>query len=554
MSEQSLGEILDSLRINRGFPNQTEFAAALTAKGFKADKSQVNRWLNGERTIPFKMLVGFILILGLDEEERNNVLRAAQQEKIIKHFDDVVSLLDRAEHHALEEIVPSNPSYGEFGEQLSVILRIRDDASGTKLARQLGLDLGTVSSWLRGETYPVVPQLIDAIASGLNLTGSEREGLLYAAGYEAHVESKKYGKIEDSDTIEQVRAEAEKRGIDRYIVDRLFHMLTRHPSPDYEFSSNKTMTRVVISAATLVTTGLVVVLFMAFFAPATLETLRGIIERPWRNEPTPTATSLPNAPIVELTTLPVATVTPTPVATELSPTATIEILLAPTMTITIAVVTEPTATATPMPQTSTPTPAATDTPIPTVFPTVKEDFSSNDRNWYLGTDSRGTVRISQGRLVMSPNTNSILWIPVPDVQVNGDFYFQAQVSLLQGHFCDSDMGLSIGEEGGNHHSFIIGYDCGIGSYVAFLNGSRIESRTPVNITSEALVHVDSPVRTIGLEAKNGVYTFYVEGQSVDIFPIEETYGNSIGLLAWDEDAYLPTTIVAFDNIIVREQK
>lgn len=202
--------------------------------------------------------------------------------------------------------------------------------------------------------------------------------------------------------------------------------------------------------------------------------------------------------------------------------------------------------------TSTAMPTSTMTRTATPHLSFTEDFSSNDRNWFLGADSRGAVRISQGSLVMSPKTNSILWIAVPGTQVSGDFYFQAQVSLLQGHFCDSNAGLSIGEPNGNHHSFIIGATCGTGNYVAFMDGSTVKFSTPVG--GETLLHVSSPIRTISLEATNGLLTFYVDGRSLETFPIEDRYGNSVGLLSWDSGGYLPSTIVAFDNVIVRDQK
>lgn len=221
--------------------------------------------------------------------------------------------------------------YDEFATRLNDILRSKNDPSGNKLASKINHNPSTVNKWRTGETRPGLPEVIDAIARVLDLSEDDRVGLLYDAGYGWYVEAGTHRKTEDAVTIDHIRSEAERRGIDSYVVDKLFHMLTRHPSPEYEFSSTKTLTRVVFTAATIITVSLVAVLFMALFTPATLATLRGMVERPFGIEPTPTATLQFSEPVVELPPLAIDTVTPTYTPTEIA-TATATSTVTPTPT------------------------------------------------------------------------------------------------------------------------------------------------------------------------------------------------------------------------------
>ncbi|MEZ4867934.1 MAG: hypothetical protein R3C14_41790 [Caldilineaceae bacterium] len=140
----------------------------------------------------------------------------------------------------------------------------------------------------------------------------------------------------------------------------------------------------------------------------------------------------------------------------------------------------------------------------------------------------------------------------PTLEIDDNFYIQAQVSLLEGHFCDSNTGLVMGEAGGNYNGFVIGANCGSGNYVAFLDSGSVKFETPVG--GDTLLHVSSPTRTLGLEASKGLYTFYIDGKATESFPIEQSYGNQVGLLAWDSGAYGPNTTIAFDNVTVRDKK
>src|SRR5690606_31915527 len=125
---------------------------------------------------------------------------------------------------------------------------------------------------------------------------SEREGLLYAAGYEAYLER-----------------ETQQTSVStKHLFDGASQLLSQHPHRAAEIVIERGFgMRILFTAATVIATGLIVILFMAFFAPGTLETLRGVVERTWRNDPTPTATSQPDVPVVPQTTLSANTPTPT---------------------------------------------------------------------------------------------------------------------------------------------------------------------------------------------------------------------------------------------------
>ena len=183
------------------------------------------------------------------------------------------------------------------------------------------------------------------------------------------------------------------------------------------------------------------------------------------------------------------------------------------------------------PDAATVTPLALSQPSTVTILSFTDKFDSNDRGWALGSDSNGAIRISQSRLVASPNSYKAIWIPVPNLEIDDEFYMQAQISLLEGHFCDSNAGLVVGEAGGNYNGFVIGANCGSGNYVAFLDSGSVKFETPV--AGDTLLHVSSPTRTLGLEASNGLYTFYIDGKATESFPIEQSYGNQVGLLAWD---------------------
>lgn len=68
------------------------------------------------------------------------------------------------------------------------------------------------------------------------------------------------------------------------------------------------------------------------------------------------------------------------------------------------------------PDATTGTPLAQSRPSTVTILSFTDKFDSNDSEWALGSDSNSAIRISQSRLVISPNSYKAIWIPVPNLR------------------------------------------------------------------------------------------------------------------------------------------
>lgn len=191
-------------------------------------------------------------------------------------------------------------------------------------------------------------------------------------------------------------------------------------------------------------------------------------------------------------------------------------------------------------------PTAGPSPVPTLAALFIDDFSDNHNEWALS----GGTRLSQGKLMVTIGHGEQQWFQIPELRVGPAFYIQAQLTLVEGHNCYSPMGFALGDELGNNHRFLIKGECGAVDRVAFYNNDALLFSTP-------LKEIVQQGRTIliGLEALNGKYTVYVDGEPTESAEIQP-YGGVIGLFVWrTADGFYPReSTFAIDSLIVRESK
>ena len=187
-------------------------------------------------------------------------------------------------------------------------------------------------------------------------------------------------------------------------------------------------------------------------------------------------------------------------------------------------------------------------PIPTPPPTPEgilffEDFSNNNNGWDLSSSTGGVTRLSQNQLLVTVNKNSSVWIIIPELEVENEFYVEAQMTYLEGQLCCSWIGWGVGNSNGNNHKFLASTN----SYAYYDNSVRL-----FNTQDSTLFSHNTPV-VIGLEFINGNAILYVNGEQKDIFPIQP-YGKNIGIFLWNTNTYYGErkNTIAIDNVVVRE--
>jgi hypothetical protein len=204
----------------------------------------------------------------------------------------------------------------------------------------------------------------------------------------------------------------------------------------------------------------------------------------------------------------------------------------------------PVATQQVAPTTNPNSPAAETTPSSRVV-LFSDSFSDNSNGW----TTNPSVTVTGNKLQVTANQGEWVWIPIPNLQVDGNFYIEAEMNLVQGHNCFSHMGFALGEAEVSSHRFITMGSCSQTEIAYYDNSSLIYNRP-----SSGLMRTDR-VYTLGLESKDGEYTLYVDGkpaESVNLMP----YGNAIGIFVWrtEQDVLPRETTVTVDNILVRQAR
>ena len=192
-------------------------------------------------------------------------------------------------------------------------------------------------------------------------------------------------------------------------------------------------------------------------------------------------------------------------------------------------------------------------PLPTLTPNPEiifsDTFDDNNNGWAIG----GSTRLSQGKLVVTAHDSQPPeWLIVPNVKVEDNFYVQAELTYITGHFCFSQMGFALGERNSSNHRFLVSRPCGGENGIIYYdnNTTMINTNYPnIEVLGENVSHV------MGLECKDGLYTLYIDGKSTDQYPINR-YGNDIGIMFWRVDSSITSEDSTFsiDNVVVRKSR
>lgn len=211
----------------------------------------------------------------------------------------------------------------------------------------------------------------------------------------------------------------------------------------------------------------------------------------------------------------------------------------------------------------------TPTPPPSVdekswrTPPVIEDFEGTLWGGTSLVFGAGTVELSQGKLLLSPeDIYEDLWVPFPYLRIEDDVYVEAEVSLRIGSKCNAGPGLAVGNSRGDYVGVHIYYWCadefnqGIWvNYITKMGTSTFTQGARSNV--DTLLTPAGAPHTLALEVVGGTeYRCYLDGNLIHTFPkTEEIAVDSVGLLMKIEGASIAVRpVVAFDNVVVREKK
>ncbi len=237
----------------------------------------------------------------------------------------------------------------------------------------------------------------------------------------------------------------------------------------------------------------------------------------------------------------IATINDTPSTVEVLPTSTnaIETTIPPTLTV--------------LPSTTSTIPS---TDLPSFTPTPEEiasnilfvdKFDDNSNGWVFNENTR----LSSGKLATTVKRGDWLWLTLPNFKVDGDFYIQAEMLLSEGHGCFSAMGFAVGEADISQHSFLFSsFGCNGGRVGLYENTVEIFSTKLDDISLNKNVSY-----ILGLELKNGLYTFYVNGDPTDSTTLTVS-GNDIGIFLWRATTeFSPSTSTYFiDNVVLKTER
>lgn len=189
------------------------------------------------------------------------------------------------------------------------------------------------------------------------------------------------------------------------------------------------------------------------------------------------------------------------------------------------------------------------TAVPTNPPGVlfTETFDNNDKGWNLRGGDWGSGSLSRGQLRLQANGNYRVDIWLPGFAAS-DFYIQTEVT--SGFTYGTRIGYVIGESAGKYNLFGVHInDSGwwVQLVEVFDDGATLLDAKYSELWKE------NTKFTIGLEAKNGLYTLYVNGQpteSVQFRPAGSELG--LSLKGYTYGFTDPKKYAFFDNIIVRQ--
>jgi len=198
---------------------------------------------------------------------------------------------------------------------------------------------------------------------------------------------------------------------------------------------------------------------------------------------------------------------------------------------------------------------------------LTETFDNNDRGWRLFSNEDYSVTLSRGTLALSNLDNNVYissYIPNLDVS---EFYIDVEVTPSGG---GNTTDINIGYIGFSilantarnirtQTDFLVGRDEWNGDWYVIthrftydgdrVNGERV-GRTLYSRSAQPVWRVGETVN-LGFEARNGLYTLYINGESVESLPnISGIY--AIGLAYTSGTHY--TGSARFDNLTARQSR
>lgn len=190
----------------------------------------------------------------------------------------------------------------------------------------------------------------------------------------------------------------------------------------------------------------------------------------------------------------------------------------------------------------------------------EDSFEDNSTGWNIFSQPNGRASLQDGQLAIQANACEIMWLTIPEFQVPPNFYAEVRVTPGEtegaGHTVYTGFGVGVAQTG-QYHTFSIVHDRlpQLDSFVVFQDQTQEDPYFATQYEDDLLQPERGTV--IGLEAVDGVFTFYVNGEARDAYPIE-LYGRDFGLWVFSGAEYTclnaSTFTARFDDLEIREAR
>lgn len=178
-----------------------------------------------------------------------------------------------------------------------------------------------------------------------------------------------------------------------------------------------------------------------------------------------------------------------------------------------------------------------------------DDFSNNKNGWGLISQEDGTASLVLQRLRLSAKEDHCLIAPIPNLIIEDNFYAEVSVELdeksASGKIREY-IGIAFGSPPNGFFKYGIEDSSGRESLLLLTPDGASNSRTK---WSGNLLG-SNKVFNLGIEAYNGLYTLYYNGEALESL-MQDATGNSLALFTCDW-GYGSQTY--FDNVLVKESR
>lgn len=161
----------------------------------------------------------------------------------------------------------------------------------------------------------------------------------------------------------------------------------------------------------------------------------------------------------------------------------------------------------------------------------------------------GSTRVSSGKLAVTVGPNEWVWLTLPGVQATENFTVQAEMTLVEGHFCASRIGFGLGSDGEEQNAFMTMGDCTVRGRIGFFaqRGLLFESASDMRLVYNGERNI------VGLEVRGKIATVLFNGSRTETGSIERQ-GRHVSLVAWKEGTLVPrSSTFTFDNVVYRPE-